>query len=232
MNLLLSGLVLLFFTGCASMHSGSSKPKVDNIGIVSVFEDTLPVQNLAANSARAGNSVSFPLDSISTTINAELLETLQKSGKTAFIVNVDAETVKQGKVQAQNLKDIYLGNRYQALEEYFLSEAQKQGAEYLYIIHPAAHDSFRDYKAGYGLFCQSNPEKKNRLELKGYGLIRATLWNVKAKEVASRVNLTPDELFVNTAARCNQAQQTKASLQELVKNSARLSLQKMEILKN
>lgn len=224
--------VAIFLVSCATPSDTKSKlDSVDNIGVVSVFDDALPIKYLNTPVTKTKeHTADVTTWSINNTITTELLNSFKGMNKTAFALEVDSTIVQQGKNEARALKDIYLGNRYQGLEQYFLSQAEKQGAQYLFVIHPMGDENFAAYRAGYGMLCQNEATKG---DLEAYFLMRAVLWNVKTREVETRTTLTPADLAFRTGRTCREASRLtpdklaslyKDQVLELAKKSADLAI--------
>lgn len=221
-----------FLVSCTTTSDKTHKlDSVDDIGVVSVFDDTLPIKYLTPKATTTKeHAADVTTWSINNTITTELLSSFKGMNKRAFALEVDPALVQQGKNEARALKDLYLGNRYQGLEQYFLSQAEKQGAQYLFVIHPMGDENFAAYRAGYGMLCQTEVAKG---DLEAYFLMRAVLWNVKTREVETRTTLTPADLAFRTGRTCREALRLspdklaslyKDQVLDLAKKSADLSI--------
>ncbi|WP_413569514.1 hypothetical protein ACLWBD_03315 [Bdellovibrio sp. HCB117] len=206
--------------------------KLNDVGVVALFDETLPVKYVGTNkNANKEMSANISSWSLNQSVAAEIQNGLKDKNKKVFELNVDPVVIKTGKETGAQLKDIYLGNRYQALQEYLGTEAEKQGAKYLFVVHPTSLESYTNYRAGFGFFCQSTANIKG--DLQGYTLVRAQLWNVKTKELEASVNITPEDLSFNTGKTCAEALKLgpdkvatlyKEQMLELAKKSADLVL--------
>ncbi|WP_374077909.1 hypothetical protein [Bdellovibrio bacteriovorus] len=198
-------LLSLLLTSCAAKTIDSSKlQKVDNVGIVSVLDDQASVKysgtTIFTNKEFAANT--SPL-SVNKLIVDEIHSELSSLQKKSLNVTLDMKKINEGKKEALSLKNIYLGNRYQTIQQYVLEEAAKQGAEYVFVVHPTIHDGFPMHKSGYGFLCQSPLGRKGDLEV--YFLVGAELWNVKTKEIEARATVTPEQVAIKTGKTCEEA---------------------------
>ncbi|XGC81481.1 hypothetical protein ACES2L_03155 [Bdellovibrio bacteriovorus] len=207
-------MISIMFLGVSCAHNEVEENKInqlDKVGVVAVFDESLPVDLMGSKKETAADIVSWNLNQ---NLESQLTDYFQSLNKQAFAVKVDPTVVETGKVAARSLKNLYLGNRYQGLEQYLVSEAEKQGAQYLVILHPSSSDNYPQYKAGYGLRCQNAGD-----ELVGYGMMQAQLWNVKTKAVESRTLILPKDLTFKTGKPCSEAAKLPAdSLAEQYKN--------------
>ncbi|WII73517.1 hypothetical protein QJS83_06485 [Bdellovibrio sp. 22V] len=200
----------LLLTNCSTISVDESKVKnLNNIGIVSVLDDkaTLKYQGTTVftNKEYTTNTASWDVNKVMTEkVNAEL----SQLGKKTVAVQLDARKIQSAKEDALRLKNLYLGNRYQVLQQYVLSEAEKQGAEHILVIHPTLNDNFPVHKAGYGFLCQSPMGKKGDLE--GYTMIGAEMWNVKQRELEARVTISPEDAGFKTGKTCAEASKLSA----------------------
>lgn len=177
--------------GCASQPTNPSLnlKTADNIAVISVMD-------APAN----------PLTNADQIITQEMLSSLKNSKKNSFALQVDQKVVKAERDQALALKDIYLGNRYQTLQQYFLKQAHNQSADYLLVVHPSPHPQFANYTPGYGLHCSPS---ESQAELHGYFLMSSELWDVQRQEIVARVQLSPADLSFNTGKKCNNLATSK-----------------------
>lgn len=188
----------LLFSACRHVQPKKSKlHDVDHIAVAAVFDHSLTTVINGKESALEVKD--WPTNQI---ISQEIIASLKAQNKNTFELVTDPSIIKSGKDEALGLKNIYLGNRYQALERYLNTEAEKQGAHYLLVIHPVSDPNFQTYKAGYGFFCHS--DKGTKGDLHGYFLLEAELWNVKTKDVVAKVPLTPADLRFNTGKNCTE----------------------------
>lgn len=194
-------LLLSFFSliSCATKPV-EQKPPPDVMGIVSLFDDQLPVIS-AGKSKGKDRIVSTASWEINDKIVSEYNTQLRAQYRNGLHIKLDAKTVADLKNEARSLKDIYLGDRWQILTQYVLSEAGKQGAKYLIMVHPIANNTYKKYQAGYGIYCVNSPSKEN--ESMAYFLMRAELWNVATKRIESTSTLTPDQLAVPVLKSCD-----------------------------
>ncbi len=203
----LIALASLFACGCASTSFDKNKmASINDIGVLAIFDDQLPISYIGTTVL---SNKDFSADVSKWSINQTLVSSaraeLGQMNKKTFSIALDMQKVQQAKSQAKSLKDIYLGNRYQELQQYVLSEAEKQGAQYVFVMHPMSHENFPQYKPGFGLFCRAPLTAKGDLEV--YSLIRAEIWNVKTKEVEARALITPADAVFKTGKTCEEAQQ-------------------------
>lgn len=185
----------------ANCATKSAEKNPDHIGVVAIFDDTMPITYLGSKSKEL--SADTAQWSLNQNITSEVQSGLQNAHKNSFALNVDSQFIKNSKEEAQGLKNIYLGNRYQNLEQYFAVEAEKQGAQYLLVMHPTLSESFPGYKPGYGLVCRS--QKGDKGDLEAYFLMRAQLWNVKTKTLEVRTTITPQDVAFKTGKSCDEA---------------------------
>lgn len=190
---------------CATKSIEQNKlQQLDNVGVVSVLDDQATVKyagtTVFTNKEFTANTNSWALNKL---IVDEIRSELTKMQKKSMDVTLDTKKIDQGKKEAMSLKNIYLGNRYQGIQKYVLDEAAKQGAQYVFVVHPTLHDDFPVHKAGYGFLCQSPLGKKGDLEV--YFLVGAELWNVKTKEIEARATVTPQLVAVKTGKTCEEA---------------------------
>lgn len=217
-NLSFALLICVFTFGCASKKTTSNDPKrFNNIAVISVMD-----------------APTNPLTDADKVITQETLGALKSSNKNSFELQVDSKIVMAEREQALALKDVYLGNRYQTLEKYFLEQAGAQNADYLLVIHPSPHPMFASYTPGYGLYCARSEAKA---ELQGYFLLSSELWDVKKQEVVRRVQLSPTDLSFNTGKKCtsvaiskNVMDSYKENFTGLAKKSSGLILSRTGIL--
>lgn len=197
----------LLALGCASKSVDKNKiASMDNIGVVAIFDDQLPVRYIGTTIL---NNKDFAADiskwSISQTLVKDVRSEFERMNKKTFSVKLDEKKVRDAKIQAQSLKDFYLGNRYQELQQYILAQAEQQGAQFVFIMHPMSHDNFPQYKPGFGLLCRSPFTTQGDLEI--YSLIKAEIWNVKTKAVETSAIITPAEALIKTGKTCQDSQQ-------------------------
>lgn len=198
---------------CANKPVEESKISlIDHVGVVSVLDDKMTVKYAGptnfTNKEFAADTSSWNLNK---TIVDDIREELGKLNKNSLKITLDAEKIQQGKKEALSLKNIYLGNRYQGIQQYVLDEASKQGARYLFVVHPTLNENFPMHKAGYGLLCQNPVGKKGEQQL--YFMIGAELWNVQTKQIESRITITPTNITLKTGKPCDDA--TKMSAEKM-----------------
>ena len=203
----LIALAALFSFGCASKSFDKNKmASINDIGVIAIFDDQMPISYVGTTVL---SNKDFSADVSKWSINQTLVNSaraeLGQMNKKTFTITLDNQFVQQAKTQAKSLKDIYLGNRYQELQQYVLAQGEKQGAQYVFVMHPMSHDNFPQYKPGFGLFCRAPLAAKGDLEV--YSLIRAEIWNVKTKEVEARALITPADAAFKTGKTCEEAQQ-------------------------
>ncbi len=213
-------ILIPFAFGCASKNSHAEKinlRKVNNIAVISVMD-----------------APTTPLSNADQVITSEMLNSLKGSQKNSFALQVDNKIVQAEREQAVALKELYLGNRYQNLERYFLTQAASQNAEFLLVIHPAPHPQFSQYTPGYGLMCSP---ANGQSQIQGYFLMSSELWDVKKQEIVTRVQISPADLSFNTGKSCTGVAMTKDltgtykdDLMSLAKKSSSLILSRAGIL--
>lgn len=216
---------LAALAGCALTQKNEHKlSHVDNIAIAPVFDDSLTT-NINGKIASYKDSNW----SINKAISQEMLTDLQRMNKKSFELIVDPVKIQEGRNEAMGLKNIYLGNRYQTLERYLNEEAERQGAHFLMIIHPAANPQYSSFKPGLEFFCSTKPPT----DLKGYMMISASLWDVKTKSIVTRVPVSPIDLSTNLGKSCIEiskvtakswVQEYKGAVVALAKKSSDLIL--------
>ncbi len=206
MSRLILLLSLFSLISCASKPV-EQKPPPDVVGIVSLFDDQLPISSVAKSKGKE-KIVDTASWSINETFISEYDTQLRSQYRNALKINLDAKTVNDMKNEARSLKDIYLGDRWQILTQYVLGEAGKQGAKYLIVVHPVTNNTYKQYKSGYGINCVSNPSKQS--ESMAYFLMRAELWNVATKKIEATSTLTPDQLAVPVLKSCDAFNKMKA----------------------
>ncbi|WP_295901170.1 hypothetical protein [uncultured Bdellovibrio sp.] len=190
---------------CATKPIEQSKlQQLNNVGVVSVLDDQAVVKYTGtttfSNKEYAANTAAWSLNKI---IVDEIRAELKSQNKTSLDVNLDTQKINQGKKEAMSLKNIYLGNRYQGIQQYVLDEAAKQGAKYVFVVHPTLNENFPVHKAGYGFLCQAPVGTKGELE--AYFLIGAELWNVQTKKIEAQATVTPQLVTVKTGKTCAEA---------------------------
>ncbi|KHD89846.1 MAG: hypothetical protein OM95_01950 [Bdellovibrio sp. ArHS] len=233
MKLIAAFSLVLILGACATKSPTETRlQKLNDVGVVALFDDTLPVKYVGTGK-KGSREVSANITgwSLNQSVSAEIQNNLKSKNKNVFLLNVDPEVIKVGKQTGAQLKDIYLGNRYQLLQDYLGKEAVRQNAKYLFVLHPTTHEGFADYRAGFGFYCQTNAT--NSGDLQGYTLLRAQLWNVTTKEMEATVNITPEDLTFKTGKTCAEALKLspdkvatlyKEQMMELAKKSADLVL--------
>ncbi|MDG0816974.1 hypothetical protein [Bdellovibrio svalbardensis] len=234
MSRLILLLSLFSLVSCATKPA-EQRPPPDIVGLVSLFDDQLPISS-EANSKGKERTISTTSWALNDVFINEYDNQLREQYRNGLRINLDAKTVSDLKTEARNLKDIYLGDRWQILTQYVLSEASKQGAKYLIIVHPVANNTYKQYKAGYGIHCVNSPSKES--ESMAYFLMRSELWNVATKKIEATSTLTPDQLAVPVLKSCaafNKMKSEKISeefkplFQELVSRGTDLNLQGLGI---
>lgn len=210
--------VSFLLLGCALPHKGdSNNPEFNNIAVISVMD--APIS---------------PRSNADQVITAEMLNSLKKSQKNSFELQIDKTMVTAERQRALALKDVYLGNRYQILEKHFLNQALQQQADFLLVVHPSPHPQFVSYSPGYGLHCSSSG---SQAELLGYFMMSSELWDVKKQQVVSRVQLSPSDLNFSTGKKCKNIALSKdltssyhENFVELAKKSSSMILSRSGIL--
>lgn len=200
-------LVILAFivSSCATKPIEQSKlEKLNDVGVVSVLDDQMNVK-YAGSSALGNKELRADTSGwdVNKVISDKVKEDLTKLGKKTVTIQLDPQRIEEGKKEALSLKNIYLGNRYQAIQQYVLDEAAKQGAKYVFVIHPMMNENFPAYKPGYGFLCQTPAGKKGDLEI--YFQLGAQLWNVQTKEIEARAVVTPADVAAKTGKPCSEA---------------------------
>ncbi|MNJ92809.1 hypothetical protein D3C87_104830 [compost metagenome] len=225
----------LLFSGCATHTADKNNFKnYNDFGVLAFFSQNMPIQ-FNAFSARNSKTVSADIGSwdIAAVLTAELESQLKGMNKDLKKVTVDPVKVKTELDEARNLNAVYLGDRYQILDQYLLTEAGTQGAKYLFILHPVSLETFPQHKGGFGFICNSSKNSKGELE--GYALYRTELWNVKTQSVDRRITITPAEMSFKTGKSCQETKNIspdklaalyKEDFMSLAKNSITLMLQK------
>lgn len=198
MNRILLLPLVFSMAACATTSNQTLLQRADKIAVVATFDDKLPVLQVGTSTKESRADIQdWNLNQkLTTDIQAELT----KMNKSAFPLVVDFNKINQGKEEALNLKNLYLGNRYQILEQYLVTQAEEQGAKYLFILHPFSSEHFPQHKAGYGFFCQSSRGMKGNME--AYGYLRLAVWNIQTKQVDARVTLSPAEIAYKTGKSC------------------------------
>lgn len=206
--------------GCATYNNNEADHfrKYDDIGVLAFFSPNMPIQ-FNPFSARHKKDITANIASwnLESTLVADIEIQLKDAKKDIKKVTVDPMKVQAGLEEARKLNNVYLGDRYQILDQYLLSEAKDQGADYLFILHPISSETFPQHKGGFGFICNSSKDSKG--DLTGYALFRTEIWNVKTKSVDRRVTITPDEMFFKTGKNCQETRNiAPEKLAELYKN--------------
>lgn len=235
MNRLLLCFTLFVSLSCAHKSLEPQKwSSLRDIGVVAMFEEQMPIRYIGTT-VLSNKELTTPIQSwsVNKTVLTRTREELGRMNKKVLDITLDPQKIQHAKSQAQSLKNIYLGNRYQELEQYVLSEAEKQGASYIFVMYPTSHENFPQYKPGFGFLCRAPMMQKGDLEI--YSLLRGEIWNTKTKEVEARAIITPADVFMKTGISCEEAQKMspeklaalyKEQLMSLVRKSVDVALSK------
>ncbi|QDK36623.1 hypothetical protein [Bdellovibrio sp. NC01] len=221
-------LILISVVSCAT-KAPEQRPPPEVVGLVSLFDDQLLISS-------TGKFKDIKVDTKAWDINNQFISEYDNQLKTFYRnsirINLDAKTVKDLIAEARGLKDIYLGDRWQILVQYVLTQAQQQGAKHVIMVHPISNNGFKNYRAGYGVYCAQNLSKTN--ESVAYFLMRAELWNVETKKIEATSTVTPDQSSVPLMKNCAALTKLKADklneelqpvFTELVKRATDMNLQ-------
>ena len=200
-------LTLMSLAACASKQK-ETQPAVTKVGIVSLFEDDFAVFSLKPNKKEKQVSVRTAGWSMNDAFLSAYDTQLKALKREPIRVNLDSKTVNDMIAEARGLKDIYLGDCWQILTQYVLEQAQKQGADYLIMVHPTSSNTYKEYQAGYGIACGAPMFKKH--EAAAYFLMRAELWDVRNRKIQSTSTVTPDQVFSKMAKHCDLLKKTKS----------------------
>ncbi len=229
MKLLVPALLSLSFVACATKPPQSVLQRTDKIAVFSVFENKMTL--VQSNGTTKETNLPIGDLKIAQTVTEDVLIELKKLEKDAFALKVDDARITASIDEAMKLRNIYLGNSYQLLEQYVVGEAQAQGARYLFAVHPMSNDKYPQHRAGYGFYCQSTKGMKGDLE--AYGLIRLLVVDMANKERIASIMITPEQAAFKTGKTCAEAarmnstqlvQIYKEQLLSLIKKSTTVAL--------
>lgn len=232
-------LILLssFIAACAHKPKNPDDfAQIKEISSIAFFSPNMPIEFKAVK-ARQNKSMSGDIGpwGIPHLLTSEMEAQVKAMGKNYLTLNVDPARIKEGMDIARDLKDFYLGNRYQVLSTYLQEQAHAQGIQHLIVLHPITLPELPDYKGGFGLVC--NNSKDPKAQLMGYALFRADIWSVEDQRLVKRIAVTPSEAFFNTGKSCAEAKAlsleklTSSYQQEfisLAKKSITLTLEKLK----
>lgn len=230
MKLLVPVLLSLSFVACATKPPQSVLERADKIAVFSVFENKVTI--IQSNTSTKETAVPVADWKIAQVVTDDVLIELKKLNKEAFALKVDEARIAASIEEAVKLRNIYLGNSYQLLEQYVVGEAEAQGARYLFAVHPMSSDKYPQHRAGYGFYCQSTKGMKGDLE--AYSLIRLIVLDMKSKERIASIVVTPEQAAFKTGKTCAEAgrmnanqlvQAYKEQLLTLVKKSTTVALE-------
>lgn len=192
-------------TVCASCSTPPKNPdafsNLDDLSAVAFFSSNMPIDfkftKARQNKTASGDIQPWGLPHL---LTVELETQLKAQGKKYLPLNVNPDKIKEGMTIARDLRDFYLGDRYQVLGNYLRDEAKAQGIKYLIVMHPVKLPEFPDHKGGFGLTCDATKNASG--QLMGYALYRLDIWEVAAHRLVQRVHVTPDENNFLTGKTC------------------------------
>lgn len=195
--------ITICLTSCASlMHEKTLIDKINNVGTLSALNENLNIRFKQKNKIVKDINYDTSTWDLNGIVNQELQSSLKFSGKQVVNVSVDYKLIEDKRRDALQLKDIYLGNRYQGVQRYIQEEAKKQGASYIAYMYPMSSAENESINAGYGLYCDSTSPQE---ELLAYLSVAVEIWDIQSQESLGKTLLTFKDLSVPTTLSCDKA---------------------------
>lgn len=190
-------------TSCASlMREQTLIDKINNVGTLSTLDENLNIRFKQKNKFVKDINYDTSAWGLNGIVNQELQASLKLSGKQVVSVIVDNSLIEDKRKDALQLKNIYLGNRYQGVQRYIQEEAKKQGAAYIAFMYPMPSPENENVSAGYGLYCESTSAQE---QLLAYLSVAVEIWDIQSQESLGKTLLTFKDLSVPTSLNCDKA---------------------------
>lgn len=217
------------------MREKSLLEKLNNVGTLSTLDESLNIRFIQKNKLLRNINYDTSAWDLNAIVNQELQASLKLSGKKVINVAVDNKLIEDKRKDALQLKNIYLGNRYQGVQQYIQEEAKKQGASYLVFMYPMPSPENESVVAGYGLYCDSTSSQD---QLWAYLSVAIEVWDIDSQNSLGRTLLTFKDLSVPTSLNCAKAFRMKdfdlssamrPVFEELARKATHLGLSRLEI---
>ncbi|AHI05024.1 hypothetical protein BDW_02580 [Bdellovibrio bacteriovorus W] len=199
-----STLCLAFsLTGCASlMREQTLIDKINNVGTLSTLDENLNIRFKQKNKIAKDINYDTSAWGLNAIVNQELQASFKLAGKQVINIAVDNQLIEDKRKDALQLKNIYLGNRYQGVQRYIHEEAKKQGASYIVFMYPMPSPENESVNAGYGLYCENTSAQEQLIAYLSVGL---EVWDIESQETLGKTVLTFKDLSLPTSLSCDKA---------------------------